>query len=128
MKKGKKPRARVRKLDSRERWLALLIQYMGGTEEPASKKYWAPQFETASRARLRDIQEEKLRAMLPYLYDHSPFYRQKFRAAKLRPDDVRSVAALAGFPVSTKNEMADDVAQNPPWGSYTPIDDRTWAK
>ncbi len=67
----------------------MLVEYMGGTEEPASKKYWAPQFETASRARIREIQEEKLRAMLPYLYDHSPFYREKFRAAKLRPEDIR---------------------------------------
>ena len=24
--------------------------------------------------------------------------------------------------------MAADVARNPPWGSYTPIDDQTWAK
>src|ERR1700722_2119831 len=128
MKKAKKPRARVRRLNSRERWLALLVEYMAGTEEPASKKYWAPQFETASRARLVDIQTEKLRAMLPYLYEHSPFYREKFRAAKMRRDDIQSVADLARFPVTTKNEMADDVAKTPPWGSYTPIDDRTWAK
>ena len=46
----------------------------------------------------------------------------------MRPDDIRTIADLAQFPVTTKNEMADDVAQNPPWGSYTPIDDRTWAK
>src|SRR5437660_10714488 len=101
MKKAKTTRTRTRRLDSRERWLALLVEYMADTEEPASKRYWAPQFETASRARIRDIQEEKLRAMLPYLYDHSPFYREKFRAAKLRPDDIRSVADLARFPVTT---------------------------
>ena len=128
MKKRNKPRIRSRKLDPRERWLSLLVEYMGGTEQPASKHYWAPQFETASRARLRDIQDEKLRAMLPYLYEHSPFYREKFRVAKLRPDHIRSVDDLVKFPVTTKNEMADDVAQNPPFGSYTPIDDRTWAK
>src|ERR1700735_5085057 len=125
MKKAKTTVARTRRLDSRERWLALLVEYMAGTGEPASKKYWAPQFETASRARIRDIQKEKLRAMLPYLYEHSTFYREKFRAAKMRPDDIRTVADLARFPVTTKNEMADNVAQNPPWGSYTPIDDRT---
>src|SRR5579871_2261138 len=102
MKKAKQPRTRVTRLDSRERWLALLVQYMGGTEEPASKKYWAPQFETASRARILDIQEEKLHAMLPYLYDHSSFYREKFRAAKMHPDDIRSVEDLAHFPVTTK--------------------------
>src|ERR1051326_1852151 len=100
MKKAKNARTRTRRLDSRERWLAVLVQYMGGTEEPASKKYWAPQFETASRSRIRDIQEEKLRAMIPYLYEHSGFYREKFRAAKLSPADIRSVADLARFPVT----------------------------
>ncbi len=128
MKKANRQRVRTRRLDSRERWLAMLVEYLGGQEEPASKKYWAPQFEKASRTRLLEIQTEKLRAMLPYLYEHSAFYREKFRAAKLRPGDIRSVADLAKFPVTTKNEMADDVAKNPPWGSYTPIDDRTWAK
>ena len=128
MKKSKKARIRVRKLDSRERWLSMLVRYMGGTEEPASKKYWAPQFETASRVRIREIQDDKLRAMLPYLFEHSPFYRAKFQSAKLHPDDIRSVDDLMKFPVTTKNEMADDVAHNPPYGSYTPIDDRTWAK
>ena len=128
MKKANRRRVRTRRLDSRERWLSLLVQYIGGQEEPASKKYWTPQFECAPRARIRDIQEEKLRAMLPYLYEHSAFYRKKFRAAKLRPDDIRTLADLPKFPLTTKNEMADDVAKNPPWGTYTPIDDRTWAK
>ncbi len=128
MKKRNRQGVRTRKLDSRERWLALLVEYMGGQEKPASKKYWAPQFECASRARIREIQDEKLHAMLPYLYDHSAFYREKFRAAKLHPDDIRTVGDLARIPVTSKNEMADDVAKNPPWGSYTPIDDRTWAK
>src|ERR1035441_3128285 len=118
MKKANRRRVRTRRLDSRERWLALLVEYVGGMEEPASTKYWAPQFECASRSRIREIQEEKLRAMLPYLYDHSAFYREKFQAAKLRPDDIRTVGDLARFPVTTKNEMADDVAQTPPWGRY----------
>ena len=126
MLKRKKPLARSRRLDSRERWLAVLHKFSRGLAEPATRKYWAPQFETASRSRIRDIQEEKLRAMLPYLYEHSAFYRDKFRAAKLRPSDIRSLDDLARFPITTKNEMADDVVAHPPWGTYTPIDERTW--
>ncbi|HTY54709.1 MAG TPA: AMP-binding protein, partial [Candidatus Binataceae bacterium] len=93
---------------------------------PSGKRYWAPEFETASRSRLRDIQAEKLSALIPHLYDHSPFYRAKFRAAKLKPDDFKSLDDLTKFPVTTKNEMADDVVTHPPWGTYTPIDDRAW--
>jgi phenylacetate-CoA ligase len=124
--KRKKPATRSRRLDSRERWIAVLRKFSRATNEPASKKYWAPQFETASRSRIRDIQEEKLEAMLPYLYEHSALYRNKFRSAKLRPADIRSFDDLARFPVTSKNEMAEDVAAHPPWGTYTPIDERTW--
>jgi phenylacetate-CoA ligase len=95
-------------------------------EEPGSAKYWAPDFETASRSAIRAIQDEKLNAMLPYLYEHSGFYRAKFRAARLRPADIRSRDDLPKFPVNTKQEMAADVAAHPPWGHYTPIDDRVW--
>ncbi len=116
----------AKRLDAHARWVAVLRKFARGMEAPASKRYWAPDYETASRQRIRDIQEEKLEAMLPYLYERSPFYRTKFKAAKLRPADIRSVADLAKFPITTKQEMADDVAAHRPWGTYTPIDDRAW--
>jgi len=121
-----KKNPRVRRLDSRERWIATLRKFTRGMAHPASKRYWAPDFETASRARIRDIQGEKLKALIPYLYEHSAFYRVKFRAAKLTPSDFKSPADLVKFPVTTKNEMADNVVAYPPWGTYTPIDDRSW--
>jgi phenylacetate-CoA ligase len=65
--------------------------------------------------------------MLPYLYEHSGFYREKFRAAKLLPRDIRSLADLPKFPIIDKSAMADDVEAHRPWGTYTPIDDRTWS-
>ncbi len=104
----------------------MLRKFLRGTEEPQTKRYWAPDFETAARGKIRQIQEEKLAAMLPYLYQHSPFYRAKLRAAKLRPDDIRSLDDLPKIPITAKQEMADDVTAHPPWGTYTPIDDRVW--
>ena len=117
---------RLKKLDSRERWIAVLEKFARAMREPATKRHWAPQFECASRERIRDIQNEKLAAMIPYLYEHSAFYRAKFKAAKLKPADIRTLADLPKFPVTTKDEMARDVAANRPWGTYTPIDDKTW--
>jgi phenylacetate-CoA ligase len=121
-----KPRTRVRRLDSRECWRAMLTALARQFAGPQSSRVWAPEFESAPRAKLRDIQEGKLAAMLPYLYEHSAFYRARFKAAKLKPADVRSLDDLPKFPVVTKQEMAADVAAHPPWGTYTPIDDRTW--
>lgn len=114
-------------MDSRERWIAVLRKYQSGTEEPGSKCYWAPEYETASRKRIRDIQEEKLAAMLPYLYEHSAFYRARFDAERLKPGDLKSIDALPKFSIITKSQMADDVVAHPPWGTYTPVDERTWS-
>ena len=106
----------------------MLAKFARAMREPASKRHWAPQFECASREHIRDVQEEKLAAMIPYLYEHSPFYRAKFKAAKLKPADIRTLADLRKFPVTTKDEMARDVAAHRPWGTYTPIDEQTWRK
>jgi phenylacetate-CoA ligase len=120
------PNSRTRPLDSRERWTSLLRRVADSMREPRSGRYWAPDLECAPRSMIRDIQNEKLGAMLPYLYDHSPFYRAKFDAAHLRPVDVRSTADLFKIAVTHKSEMASDVAAHPPWGAYTPIDDAAW--
>jgi phenylacetate-CoA ligase len=121
-----KQRPRVRKLSSHESWIAVLRKFARGLLEPQSKRHWAPELETASRARIRDIQEEKLAALIPYLHEHSAFLRAKFRAAKLERADIKSLDDLPKIPLTTKHEMAADVAAHPPWGTYTPIDDRIW--
>ncbi len=90
--------SKLKKLNSRDRWIAVLAKFARAMREPASKRHWAPQFECASRERIRDIQEEKLAAMIPYLYEHSPFYRAKFKAAKLKPADIRTLADLPKVP------------------------------
>ncbi len=117
---------RVKRLTARERWLAVLDRFSKSIETPKSERIWAPALETASRSRILAIQQEKLRAMVPYLYEESPFYRERFRASKLTPADIRSVADLPKFPVMTKDAMAADVAENRPWGTYTPVSDKVW--
>ncbi len=119
-------RRRVKRLSARERWLAVLDRYAKGLDAPQTARIWAPALETASRKRIAEIQEEKLRAMLPYLYEESPFYRERFRSLKLTPADIRSVTDLPKFPVVTKDAMAVDVSANRPWGTYTAINDKVW--
>jgi phenylacetate-CoA ligase len=106
--------------------MAVLARFSRGHDEPQTASIWAPEFESASRPRLIEIQQEKLRAMVPYLYEESPFYRERFRAAKLTPSDIKTVADLPKFPVITKDAMAADVIANPPWGTYTPVNDKLW--
>jgi phenylacetate-CoA ligase len=117
---------RATRLSARERWLAVLAKFCRGRDQPASARFWSPDLETASRARIREIQEEKLAALVPYLYEESPFYRERFRAARLTPSDIRSLDDLPKFPVTSKDAMAADVSAKPPWGTYTAVNDKVW--
>ena len=59
---------------------------------------WNPQVECAPVADRRALQLARLQDTVARLYARVPFYRDKLAAAKLRPEDVRSLADLARLP------------------------------
>jgi phenylacetate-CoA ligase len=61
-----------------------------------------------------------------YAYDCVPFYRRKLDRLGVSPAEVRGVEDLHLLPVTTRQEMAEDLAEHPPWGTYTATDDATW--
>lgn len=63
--------------------------------------------ETASRQELQALQLDRLKWSLRHAYEHSPVYRQKFDAAGVHPDQIRSLADLARFPFTTKQDLRD---------------------
>ncbi len=63
---------------------------------------------------LRARQLERLRWTLRYVHENVEFYRKKFDAAGVSPEDCRSLEDLAGFPVTTK----DDLRENYPAGMF----------
>ena len=70
--------------------------------------------EKASIDELRALQLKRLQSTLQHAYANSPVYRAKFDAAGLHPDDCKSVADLAKFPFTTKNDLRD----NYPYGMF----------
>jgi len=70
--------------------------------------------ERASREELRALQLERMRWTLKHAYDKVPHYRQAFEAARVRPDDLRTLADLARFPFTTKRDLRD----NYPFGLF----------
>ena len=70
--------------------------------------------EIASRDEITALQVRRLRWTLRHSWDHVPHYRQKFRAAGVHPDDLRSIEDLARFPFTTK----DDLRQTYPFGLF----------
>ncbi|MDI9332372.1 MAG: phenylacetate--CoA ligase [Alphaproteobacteria bacterium] len=63
--------------------------------------------EKSSVDELRALQLKRLRSTLRHAYDNSPVYRQKFDQAGVHPDDCRSLADLALFPMTTKADLRD---------------------
>lgn len=61
---------------------------------------------------------EKLQAITRYAWDHSTFYRTKWEDAGVHPDHLRTLPDLHKFPVITKQQLREDQATNPPFGSY----------
>jgi len=70
--------------------------------------------ETASRDELVALQTERLRWSLRHAYDNVPHYRAKFDAAGVHPDDLKTLADLAKFPFTTKQ----DLRENYPFGMF----------
>jgi phenylacetate-CoA ligase len=60
-----------------------------------------------TRAQLESLQLERLRATLHRAYADNAGYRQKFSAAGVRPDDLRSLSDLKQFPFTTKADLRE---------------------
>src|SRR5712692_9865935 len=114
--------------DIRAEWITTIQKYRLSPDRPDNERFWCTQLDTAPQEELRAIQDEKLRVAVRYVYECIPFYRRKFDRIGLQPGDIRSVDDLPMIPVTTKQEMADDLAGHSPWGTYTALDDELWAK
>ena len=82
---------------------------------------------SASRDEIRSIQDDKIAAVTPFLYENSEFYRRRFDRLGLTPSDLQSVDDLiAKWPVIDKKEMAQDAAAQPPYGTFTTMNEALW--
>jgi len=70
--------------------------------------------EIASRDEIAALQLARLQGTLRRVYDHVPHYRQAFDAVGMHPDHVKSLADLARFPFTTK----EDLRANYPFGLF----------
>ena len=70
--------------------------------------------ETASRDEIEALQLERLKWSVRHAYENVPFYREKYDAAKVHPDDLKELSDLAKFPFTTKQDLRD----NYPFGMF----------
>lgn len=67
--------------------------------------YWEPEIETMPRAKIQEIQRERLRNILEYVYQRVPFYREKFDIAGVKPSDFRDLEDITKFPFTNKDDL-----------------------
>ena len=68
------------------------------------KKFWNESIETLPLEEIRKIQFKKLVKQMNYVYDHSEFYRKKFVALGIEPDDIRNLDDFRNLPVFITKE------------------------
>ena len=78
--------------------------------------YWNEELETLPREALRRIQLIRFKKQLAYVYEHSSFYRRKFKEAGLEPGDIKTLDDVAKVPFTVKEELRQTQVENPPWG------------
>ena len=70
--------------------------------------------EIASRDEIQALQLERLKWSLKHAYDNVPMYKKRFDEKGVHPDDLNSLADLAKFPFTYK----DDLRDNYPFGLF----------
>ena len=63
--------------------------------------------ENASRDEIAAVQLERMQWSVRHAYENSPFYRRRFDQHGVHPDDLRSLADLAKFPFTVKQDLRD---------------------
>jgi phenylacetate-CoA ligase len=88
-------------------FMSFIEQKFGEPLHPIVKKYFASSrdIESWSKEHMRRYHEEAIRWVLEHAYKDNNFYREKFVAKGVRPDEFRSVEDIRKFPFITKDEM-----------------------
>jgi len=76
-------------------------------ESADDRLFWDAHLETQSRADWDRLKLGLLQRHLRHAYDGSPYYRATFDAAKVNPDQVKSLDDLRRFPFITKQTLRE---------------------
>ena len=70
--------------------------------------------ETMPRAKIREVQLERLRYTVRYCYENVPFYKKKLDDAGVTPDSIKTLDDIRRIPPTTKADLRD----NYPFGLF----------
>ncbi len=90
----------------------------------ANDRFWH-EIEGMPLDEVRRIQEERLVEQMAYLKANSPFYQDKFAAAGVDFDEIRTIEDLQRLPFTYKTEIRESLSAEPPFGRHraAPMED-----
>lgn len=81
------------------------------------KQYWNERAETMSREQLDEFHLKKLKSVLKYAYENSPFYRKKWEEIGFHPEDVKTLEDFkTKVPTTDKKDFLHYQEEYPPYG------------
>lgn len=84
---------------------------------PIRAMHLNPMIERMSRKELEDLQLQKLRRQLGYVYRSNTFYRKRLDAAGVKPEDIHSLDDFSErVPFVSKDDFVRDQEEHPPYG------------
>src|SRR5690606_31007191 len=76
-------------------------------EDLTPRKQDLDPIETASRDEIEALQFHRMKRSLKHAYENSPFYRNRFIAADVHPEELKSLKDIAKFPFTYKQDLRD---------------------
>ena len=82
------------------------------------KRYYNREIETMSREDFLEYQWQQLQRQVRYTYENSGLCQRQFKAAKITPDDIKTMEDFTNkVPFTTKEDLLADQEENPPYGT-----------
>lgn len=105
------------------------VEPTGGLSRSAwDSPFWNEYTETLPRERLNQLHLGRLQNLVRHCYQNSPFYRERFDAAGLKPGDIQSLEDFKRkVPLTDKADFIQLQAESPPYGPTQALPGAFWA-
>jgi phenylacetate-CoA ligase len=74
--------------------------------------YWNSRVERAPLEELQEMQERKLRQLVDTVYRSSVFYRNRFKEAGVKPEQIKTLEDITKLPFTFKKDLRDNYPTN----------------
>lgn len=90
---------------------------VGARRDRVSIEFYEPEFEQMSREEIRILQLKLFKEDFERAWACNLFYRSRYDAANVKPSDIKTFADLRRVPVVRKDDVVQDIAAKPPYGT-----------